>query len=135
MKSKPNEPPRKVAVGILRRGDRFLVARREPDAHQGGLWEFPGGRVEAGETLEAALRREVAEEVRMSFAEAVLLHVEEHRYPDRTVRLHFFLCLDPREDALPDGARRWVTARELERLPMPAANAGVIRMLREQQAE
>jgi mutator protein MutT len=146
MKSDPHESPRNVAVGILQRGGRYLVSRRQPHAHQGGLWEFPGGGVEPEETLQSALRREISEEVRMSFAEAVLLHVEEHRYPDRTVRLHFFLCLDPHDDAIQEAipsekprdplpAPRWVTARELEGLPMPAGNAEVVRMLVEQHAE
>jgi len=125
------------------------VGRRDPGAHQGGKWEFPGGKVETGESEEDALRREIAEETGFSFEEAALLHKEEHRYPDRTVILSFFLCLGlsprptPREKSRPRGGRpedglggsvpwRWVSAQELRALEMPPANRRVLEIVADQ---
>lgn len=117
----------------MKRGDRFFVApaRRGDSAV---LWEFPGGKIAAGETPEAALRREVEEETGMSFGEAVLLDVREHEYPGSLVRVHFFLCLDARVPPgapRPEGAR-WVTAGELASLPVPPANRRAVELLAEQ---
>src|SRR4030095_15631742 len=67
-----------VAVGIVRSGDGLLVARRPERSHAAGTWESPGGKVRSGESMESALRREVAEEVGVEFRSAVLLHRDEH---------------------------------------------------------
>jgi mutator protein MutT len=132
---KPVPPePISIACGIVRRGDRFLVARRPPGAHLAGVWEFPGGKARQGEAVEAALRREVEEEMGIVFGQALLVHVEEHAYPERTVLLHFYLCLDPRgEPAGREGQEvRWLTLEDLGALEWPAANRGVLDALREQ---
>ena len=77
-----------VAVGILiDDAGRVLVTHRAPDAHQGGLWEFPGGKVEAEETLLEALTRELREELGVSVEAAEALMVLEHDYGDKQVRL------------------------------------------------
>ena len=77
-----------VAVGILiDDAGRVLVTRRAPDTHQGGLWEFPGGKVEAGETLQEALARELREELGVLVEATEALMVLEHDYGDKQVRL------------------------------------------------
>jgi len=130
--------PVPVALGVLRRGNRFLVARRPSGAHQGGTWEFPGGKIKSWETPEDALRREVAEETGMTFREAVLLHIEEYSYPDRSVILYCFLCLDPEEAPQRPGPGAsacescWVTFEELRNLRMPPANKSLVEILGEQ---
>ncbi len=120
-----------VAVGILVDDGFALVARRRPGKHLEGSWEFPGGKVQPGETCERALRREIHEEIGVGFDTARELCRVEHRYDDRTVLLTFFLCTGIR--GKPSGREsqeiRWVDAGELEELPTPEANRAVIRRL------
>lgn len=130
-----SQPPCvEIAVGLVEQAGRFLVARRPAGSHLPGLWEFPGGKALPDESLEETLRREIAEETAINFADAVLLHIQEHAYPERTVRLHFFLC----RDAIGTGAgregqeTRWVTGAELFTLAMPEGNQRLLELLREQ---
>jgi 8-oxo-dGTP diphosphatase len=105
---------------VVREG-RVLVARRSSESHLGGLWEFPGGKIEDGETPEAALERELREEMQLEAGETEPLTVYVHSYPDRTVRLHAFLVRDARGDVRTDGAREWawVLPGDLAAHPMP----------------
>jgi len=81
-----------VAAGILWNGSQVLIARRHDHDHQGGRWEFPGGKKHAGETIEACLRREFKEELGIEVEVGRLWRALTHRYPDRTVTLNFFFC-------------------------------------------
>ena len=79
-----------VAVGILLRGDgAMLLSTRPPGKPYAGYWEFPGGKLEAGETVEQALRRELEEELGITIASASVWKVTEHDYPHALVRLHW----------------------------------------------
>jgi len=115
----------------VRRGRSVLVARRADDAHQGGAWEFPGGKVEEGEEPEAAALRELEEEtgLRASLAEPLLMFV--HDYPDRRLRFHVFLVDDPGGEPTVDGDRpfSWADPATLDALPMPEANRAILRAL------
>lgn len=86
-------PPRKVtevAVGVLVQPDgRFLLAQRPAGKPYEGYWEFPGGKLEPGETVEAALARELHEELGLDITACERWHVLEHDYPHAYVRLHF----------------------------------------------
>jgi 8-oxo-dGTP diphosphatase len=126
----PTAPPR-IAVGILQDSSgRVLVARRPEGVPAGGLWEFPGGKCEPGETVEAALARELAEEVGVTptRVEPLLNQPARHGAPP----LHFRRVTSWR--GTPSGREgqptAWVTPDELDEWPMPAANAPVIRALR-----
>ena len=118
----------RVAVGVIRRQAQVLIAQRPLTAHQGGLWEFPGGKIEADETPLAALSRELAEEVgiRVTQADAILdIHWE---YVDKTVRLEVY-CIDsfsgdPR--GLEGQTVRWVDVSDLKRYSFPKANAEIV---------
>jgi len=79
-----------VAAGIIRRGSRYLAAQRPASGTMAGLWEFPGGKIEAGENPAAALQRELEEELGITVLEASEWRVHDHQYPDKRVRLHFF---------------------------------------------
>lgn len=134
MIQRPRDAPRHaIAVGIVVKNGRALVARRPPGTHLEGTWEFPGGKVRCGESCEEALRREFHEEVGLGFETAREIRRLEHRYSDRTVLLTFFLCRGTQ--GTPVGREhqelRWVDADELDRLSTPEANRVVIRDLRE----
>jgi mutator protein MutT len=81
-----------VAAGILWNGSQVLIARRQSGDHQGGRWEFPGGKRHPGETIEACLRREMLEEVGIEIVVGPLWRALTHVYPDRRVSLYFHFC-------------------------------------------
>lgn len=120
---------RDIALAVIRREGRCFLQRRDPKgAVLPGLWEFPGGKVEAGESLEAALRRELLEEVGWAPERIEPLAVIEHSYAERLVRLHPFLCEGPGEPCT-ELAWGWFRGAELLRLPVPEANRGLLAQL------
>ncbi len=85
-------PPIEVAAGLVFRGGKLLLTQRHPEAHLGGLWEFPGGKREPGETFEQCLARELEEELGIEVTVGELIESITHVYPERTVHLRFFRC-------------------------------------------
>ncbi|HEU4394811.1 MAG TPA: (deoxy)nucleoside triphosphate pyrophosphohydrolase, partial [Planctomycetota bacterium] len=81
-----------VAAGILWDGERVLIAKRHEDDHQGGRWEFPGGKRRGHESIEECLKREMLEEIGVEVDVGRLWRALTHVYPDRTVTLYFHLC-------------------------------------------
>ena len=124
--------PRRLVVtaAVIEENGRFLVTRRPGGVHLEGLWEFPGGKCEAGESYEAALAREIAEELDAAIViDRELLSVV-HNYPDRIIELHFFSCrLAGAPRPLLDQEMRWVSREELRTLPFPPADEKLIEML------
>jgi 8-oxo-dGTP diphosphatase len=80
----------RVVAAVVRRGDTILVTRRPDRAEGPGQWEFPGGKVEPGESEPAALRREIREELGCDLAVGALVLRHEHRYPELEVELAFY---------------------------------------------
>lgn len=118
-----------VAVGILiDDAGRVLVTRRAPDAHQGGLWEFPGGKVEADETLLEALTRELREELGVSVEAAEALMVLEHDYGDKQVRLdvHRVTRWSGEPRGLEGQPLAWQRPEKLRNWKFPAANRPIL---------
>ena len=109
---------------------RWLVARRLEGTHLEGLWEFPGGKGEPGETLEACLVREMVEELGVAARVGRLRWSTRHDYPAKRVELHFFECaIDGEPQPLLGQELRWVSASELRVLPFPEADAGLVALL------
>jgi 8-oxo-dGTP diphosphatase len=118
-----------VAVAVIRNpaGQVFITLR--PDhVHQGGLWEFPGGKVEPGESVSDALRREIHEENGIDIMRALPLIRIPFRYPDKHVLLEVWEVLEFRGTAhgREGQAFRWVSADELGQFAFPAANKAII---------
>jgi A/G-specific adenine glycosylase len=125
-------PSYTVAVGVIHRGGRILIDKRKPEGLLGGLWEFPGGKKRPGESLEAALRREVREELAIAIRVDCPLVVVGHTYSHFHVRIHAFECTylsgTPRCRAC--AAFKWVRPADLGRYAFPAANRKIIQALR-----
>lgn len=120
-------PPVVVTAAVIERDDRYLVTRRPGGVHLAGLWEFPGGKCNPGETFQACLTREIREELGAELAIGDEMYSVSHIYPERTVQLHFFRCAlmgEPR--ALLGQEMRWVPRGELHTLEFPAADAELI---------
>jgi 8-oxo-dGTP diphosphatase len=123
--------PVQVAAAIIVREGRYLIARRRAGTHLAGLWEFPGGKREAGESLADCLRREVREELGIEITEPVPFHTVRHDYPEKSVELHFFRCTIKSGGGQPLGCDdlKWVTAKELTLFEFPPADRGIIEIL------
>lgn len=118
-----------VAAAVIRAGDgRILIARRADDQHQGGLWEFPGGKVEPGETVQAALARELEEELGIRPTAARPLIQVHHDYPDKQVLLDVWEV--SAFVGAPHGAEgqplAWVASRQLAEYQFPVANQPIV---------
>ena len=119
-----------VLAAVIERNGRLLVTRRLEGTHLQGLWEFPGGKCEAGEPHETCLERELREELSVQAEVGRELLTVEHAYPARTVRLHFRECSiagEPR--AMLGQEMRWVTRAELGTLEFPEADRELIERL------
>lgn len=123
-----------VAVGVIVRDGYVLIARRPDHAHQGGLLEFPGGKVEHGETVQSALVREIAEETGLQLSSKALhpLICIRHDYGDKRVVLDVWRTDQARGEAhgREGQAIRWVRPESLQDEDFPAANRPIIRALR-----
>jgi len=121
--------PLQVAVGVVKNPEgKILISLRHADLHQGGLWEFPGGKIEASETAEQALARELKEELNITVTAATPLIAVNHQYPDRFVQLNVFLVeqFSGEAKSLEGQPFKWVTPAELEHYAFPAANQPII---------
>ena len=119
-----------VAVALVDADHRVLIAQRPADKALGGLWEFPGGKLEAGERPEEALIRELDEELGIAVQEPCLapLTFASHSYPDMHLLMPLYICR--RWSGTPQSregqALRWVRPRALRDFPMPPADEPLI---------
>jgi mutator protein MutT len=119
-----------VVAAVIEEDGSFLLSRRLKGTHLEGLWEFPGGKCEPGETRETALARELMEELGVGATIGAEIFTVEHAYTERTVRLHFHRCqIHGRPAPLLKQELRWAAREELAGLPFPAADADLIRLL------
>ena len=119
-----------VTAAVIEQDGRYLVTRRLEGAHLEGYWEFPGGKCEPGESLEACLRRELIEELGTDAAIGDELLAVTHEYPERSIELHFIACRLARDPiALLGQEMRWVAREELSSLEFPPADHELIALL------
>jgi 8-oxo-dGTP diphosphatase len=120
-----------VAAVVIEHG-RVLLTQRAEGTHLGGLWEFPGGKLEPGESPEEALVRECREECGIEIAVADILDVTFHRYPETDVLLLFYRCsiVSGEVRDLQVNTHAWVKPEDLDRFKLPPADARVIARIR-----
>jgi 8-oxo-dGTP diphosphatase len=119
-----------VVAAVIESGDSFLVTRRQDGVHLAGMWEFPGGKIDPGESHADGLRREIREELDTDVAVRDLVLETTHAYPDRTVTLFFYRCeLLGTPQPMIGQEMRWVGRKELASLGFPPADAKLIRTL------
>ena len=121
-----------VAALVQDEKGRYLITQRRKGSHLAGLWEFPGGKREADESLEEALGRELTEELSARFAVGQRVETVRWEYPERTIVIHFYRCrlesgtIEPREDQ----AMAWVAPERLSDFDFPPADRDLIARLR-----
>lgn len=118
-----------VAVGVvMNAANQVLLAKRPNHLHQGGKWEFPGGKVENNETTSQALIRELQEEVNITVSDTTPLMTIAHDYPDKQVLLdiHIVKTFSGEPSGLEGQKVEWADLHKLQHYDFPAANAPII---------
>ena len=119
-----------VVAAVIESGDCFLVTRRIEGTHLPGMWEFPGGKIDQGESHEEALRREMREELDADVAVRDLILETTHEYSDRTVTLFFYRCnLLGTPAPMMGQEMQWAARKDLPSMAFPPADDELIRML------
>ena len=119
-----------VVAAVIEDRHSFLVTRRQPGVHLAGMWEFPGGKIHPDETHDAALRRELREELDIEVEVGECVYQTLHAYPERTVELYFYRCsLKGVPTPLLGQEMRWVPRAELRSLGFPPADTELIDLL------
>lgn len=121
-----------VTAAVIERDDRILVTRRLEGTHLEGYWEFPGGKCESGESLEACLRRELREELAVEAIIGGELLSTIHAYPARKVELHFFSATIAGDPVAQIGQQmQWVRREDLATLALPPADDELVALLQQ----
>jgi mutator protein MutT len=121
--------PIDVACAIIRQGGKILITRRRDGDHLGGLWEFPGGKRMAPESLRACLERELLEELGLRVRPVRFLKRIDYRYPEKSVSLYFYACEILEGNPWPRGCQafRWVRPFELRNYSFPPADEPILK--------
>lgn len=127
-------PHKKIGVAVIwNAAGQILIDRRPPTGLLGGLWEFPGGKIEPNETVQECIRREIREELGIEIRVGEHLIDIDHAYTHFRVTLHVYYCQHVSGTPQPLGcdAIRWVNPEELEQFPFPKANTAIIQAIHE----
>ncbi len=121
----------RVAAAIIEDEGRFLIAKRKEDAHLAGLWEFPGGKCEPGETLVSCLGRELREELGIEVTQPKFFMIQRFQYPKKNIELHFFSCSISHGMPTSLGCQefRWVEPKDFGAYEFPPADVPVLEKL------
>jgi mutator protein MutT len=126
--TKKEKPHFHVTAALVMRNDRLLISKRPEGSHLGGLWEFPGGKQEEGETLEDCIEREIMEELGIRIqAEKLLLSVI-HEYHEKFITLYFFQCslLDGEPISLDNQEIKWAGIKDLKQYRFPPPDQKIV---------
>lgn len=118
--------PVRIAVAVVEHAGHYLIGRRPEGVPLAGQWEFPGGKVQAGETPRQAAARECLEETNLAVAVGEAYPVVVHDYKHGRVALEFFTCRPHDPSSPPKAPFRWVPAAELAGYEFPEANAALV---------
>jgi len=122
--------PTAIAIAVVEHENRFLIGQRPTGVPLAGLWEFPGGKIEPGETPEAAAVRECLEETGLAVEPLFAYPTQQHEYVHGSVELHFIACRSLTERPLaPREPFRWVARAELASCEFPAGNRRLLELL------
>lgn len=123
--------PVEVACAVIRKEGKILITRRKKGDHLGGLWEFPGGKRLAGESLGACLEREIFEELRIRIKPVRFLKRIDYAYPEKKVSLYFYECQILEGRPWPYGCRElcWISPFEIPRFSFPPADEALLNLL------
>ena len=126
-----------VTAGIIWRGENLLITLRPPKGLLGGLWEFPGGKLDEGEDLASCLYREIREELGIEVQVGDLFTSVKHAYTHFKITLHAFHCtyVDGEIQLIECDDYRWISPREFEKYPFPAADRKIIEVLEKEHYE
>lgn len=121
-----------VVAGIVIHGGKILISQRPAGKHLEGMWEFPGGKVQVGESHEIALRRELSEELGINAIIGPEFHFVDHKYPEKWVKIWFYLCgVESGEpSSLERNPFKWIDLEELSQFKFPPADACLLEDLR-----
>lgn len=127
-----HRPHVRASVAVIEHAGRFLIQRRAPGGLLGGLYEFPGGKIEPGERPSEAARRETREEVGLHLGSLQPCGIVHHAYSHFTVDLHVFKArLTRKPPRRPRSSQRWASRADLRRLPLPRATEKVLELIDE----
>ena len=120
-----------VAVGVIIQDESVFLTRRHSDVHQGGKWEFPGGKVESEETVAQALARELKEEVDIDILACQPLMEISHDYGDKQVKLAIFIVdqYSGEPNSQEGNEQQWASISELAAIEFPEANLAIVEKL------
>jgi len=127
-----NKKEVEVVAAVIHQGDLFYVVQRPLKGEVGGKWEFPGGKIEPNESKEAALKREIKEELSLDIKIEKFLLTSNHEYKTFKIKLHFFLC------SIQDGTpilnehidQQWIKVTDLLKIDLAPADIVVLNVLK-----
>lgn len=120
-----------VVAGIIYKNNKFLIAQRNAQKDQGGLWEFPGGKIEKNETYEDALIREIKEELNADIEVTEYIGENTHHYPNKTIKLHFYKAtlISEKIELLEHENYKWITKDEKDNFEFAEADKAAFKLI------